>query len=61
MDNKDQKDGRDRDRIAGNEEYEVRYAAEQMGVSEDEVREAIEKVGNMREDVENYLKGRDNK
>ena len=31
---------RDRGKLAANEEYEVRYAAEKFGVSEQEVREA---------------------
>jgi hypothetical protein len=58
MDNKDQRGGRDRDRVAGNEDYEVRYVAEKLGVSQEQVKEAIEKVGNKREDVEQYLKGK---
>jgi hypothetical protein len=56
-DNKDLRDGRDRQRVAGNEEYEVQYLAEKLNVSAEEVREAIEKVGNSREKLEEYLRG----
>lgn len=53
--------GQDRSRIAGGEDYEVRYMAEKLGVSEQEVKRAIEKVGNSREKVEEYLKGKNRK
>ncbi|HEX8313804.1 MAG TPA: DUF3606 domain-containing protein [Flavisolibacter sp.] len=56
-DNKDLRDGRDRERVAGNEEYEVSYLAEKMNVSAEEVRKAIEKIGNNREQLEEYLRG----
>lgn len=56
-DNKDLRDGRDRQRVAGNEDYEVQYLAEKLNVSAEEVRRAIEKVGNSREKVEEYLRG----
>ncbi|HYO21406.1 MAG TPA: DUF3606 domain-containing protein [Flavisolibacter sp.] len=56
-DNKDLRDGRDRERVAGNEEYEVSYLAEKLNVSAEEVRNAIEKVGNNREKLEEYLSG----
>ena len=55
-DNKDLRDGRDRDRVAGNEEYEVRHISEKLNVSAEEVRRAIEKVGNNREKIEEYLR-----
>jgi len=54
-DNTDLRGGQDRSRVAGGEDYEVRYISEKMGVSEKEVREAIEKVGNNRDKVEEYL------
>lgn len=60
MDNKDKQDFRDRNRINTQEDYEVRYAAEKLGVSRQELLSAIEVVGNKREDVERYLKGENN-
>ena len=60
MDNREKRDFRDRDRINTNEDYEVRYAAEKLGVSRQELLAAIQVVGNMRADVERYLKGDDN-
>lgn len=59
-DNRDLRNDRDRSRVAGSQEYEVRYIAEKMGVSEEAVREAIQKVGNIREKVEAYLTDRNN-
>ncbi len=56
-DNKDLRDGRDRERVAGNEEYEVNYLAQKLNVSAEEVRRAIEQVGNNREKLEEYLRG----
>ena len=56
-DNKDLRDGRDRERVAGNEEYEVAYLAQKLNVSAEEVRRAIEQVGNNREKLEEYLRG----
>jgi hypothetical protein len=55
-DDKNLRDGRDRDRVAGNEDYEVNYLAQKLNVSTEEVRRAIEKVGNNREKVEEYLR-----
>jgi len=55
-DDKDLRDGRDRGRVAGNEEYELNYLAQKLNVSVDEVRQAVEKVGNSREKVEEYLR-----
>ncbi|HEY0041095.1 MAG TPA: DUF3606 domain-containing protein [Flavisolibacter sp.] len=56
-DNKDLRDGRDRERVAGNEEYEINYVAQKLNVSAEEVRKAVEQVGNDREKVEEYLRG----
>ena len=55
-DNKDLRDGRDRSKVAGDEEYEVTYLAQKLNVSAEEVRRAIEQVGNSREKVEEYLR-----
>ncbi|WP_029620289.1 DUF3606 domain-containing protein [Pseudorhizobium marinum] len=42
----------DRARVAGGQDYEVRYEARKEGVSQDAVKEAIRSVGNSREKVE---------
>jgi hypothetical protein len=55
-DNKDLRDGRDRSRVAGNEEYEVRHLAEKFNVSAEEVRRIIGEVGNSREMIEERLR-----
>ncbi len=55
-DNKNQKDVRDRNQVAGGESYEVDYIAKELGVSRQEVEAAIEKVGNSREEITKYLK-----
>jgi hypothetical protein len=55
-DNKDLRDNRDRERVAGNEDYEVNYLAQKLNVSAEEVRKAIEQVGNSRDKVEDYLR-----
>jgi hypothetical protein len=54
-DNKDNRDARDRSRISAEEDYEVKFMAEKMGVSAEEVRKAISKVGNSREKIEEFL------
>ena len=59
-DDKKLRDGRDRSRVSGSEDYEVQYMAEKLGVSADEVRKAIEQVGNSRDKIEEHLKGRTN-
>ena len=59
-DDKKSRDGRDRSRVAGNEDYELRHVAEKLGVSMEEVRKAVEQVGNDRQKVEAYLSGRKN-
>lgn len=58
-DNKNLRDGRDRSKVDGNENYELQYIAEKFGVTIQEVRDTINKVGNNREDIESALnKGR---
>jgi hypothetical protein len=54
-DNKNKQDGRDRSRVAGNEDYELSYLEEKHGVSREQVSAAIAAVGNDREKVEQYL------
>lgn len=56
-DNKNLRDGRDRSRVSGSEDYELQHIAEKLNVSTEEVRRAIEKVGSSREKVEEYLRG----
>lgn len=55
-DNKDFRDERDRSRVSGSEEYELRHLAEKMGVSTEEVKRAIQQVGNQRDKIEEFLK-----
>jgi hypothetical protein len=55
-DNKDSRDQRDRNRVAGDENYELSYLQEKLGVSREQIRSAIEAVGNNREKVEEYLR-----
>ncbi len=57
-DNKDSRDGRDRSRVSGQEDYEVQHLAEKFKVSAEEVRKAIAEVGNSREKIETYLRNR---
>lgn len=57
-DNKNKKDARDRNQVAGGESYEVDYLAKELGVSREEVQAAIKKVGNDREKIIKYLKGK---
>lgn len=60
-DDKNIRDGRDRSRVSGSEEYELQFLAEKLNVSIDEVRQAIEKVGNNREKLEEYFRSNRNK
>ena len=60
-DNKNGRDGRDRTRVSGSEDYELQYLAEKLNVSNEEIRKAIEQVGNNREKIEEYLRGRGRK
>jgi predicted DNA-binding protein YlxM (UPF0122 family) len=55
-DDKNLRDGRDRSRVSGSEEYELQHIAEQLNVSTEEVRKAIEQVGNSREKIEEHLR-----
>jgi hypothetical protein len=51
-DDKSRTDGRDRAKVAGDEEYEVGYLASSTGISLDQARELIERHGNNREVLE---------
>jgi hypothetical protein len=57
-DNKDLRNGSDRDRVAGGQQWEVRHMMEKFKVTGDEVQAAIKAVGNNREKVEDYLQKR---
>jgi len=48
----------DRERIATNQEWEMRYLREKLHVTDEQIRNAIATVGNDRKQVEEYLKGR---
>ena len=45
----------DRKKVAGGQEYEVKYESEKSGSSNDEVRKAIKTAGNSRKKVEAKL------
>ncbi|MER8979237.1 DUF3606 domain-containing protein [Mesorhizobium sp. M0870] len=55
-DDKSKRDFRDRDRVSGDEEYEVGYLASKFQLTIPEVRELIEKYGNDRETLEREAK-----
>ncbi|HVF80489.1 MAG TPA: DUF3606 domain-containing protein [Flavisolibacter sp.] len=55
-DNKNLQDGRDRAKVAGEEDYEVAFLAKKFGVSAEQVRKAIEEVGNSRKKIEERLR-----
>jgi uncharacterized protein YjbK len=45
----------DRSRVAGGQDYEVRYEAKKTGKSKAAVKKAVKKVGNSRKTVERRL------
>ena len=45
----------DRKRVAGGQDYEVRYEAKKTGTSKKKVKRAVKKVGNSRRKVERAL------
>ena len=55
-DNKKKRDGRDRSKVSGTENYEVNYLKKKYKVSGQQVAGAIRAVGNSRAKVETYLK-----
>jgi hypothetical protein len=48
-DDKSKRDNRDRSKVAGSEDYEVRYLAEKTGISSAEARDLVDRFGNDRE------------
>jgi hypothetical protein len=46
----------DRAKVAGGQDYEVKYEAGKTGASRDEVRDAVKKTGNSRDRVEKELR-----
>lgn len=48
-DDKSKRDGRDRSKVAGGEDYEVRYLAEKTGISNIAARDLVKRFGNDRE------------
>jgi uncharacterized protein YpmB len=48
-DDKSKQDGRDRSRVAGDEDYEVQSFGKKNGISPDQARDVIAKHGNDRE------------
>ena len=51
-DDKSNVGGRDRARVAGGEDYEVRHFAEQNGISVEQAEQLIARHGNSREELE---------
>jgi hypothetical protein len=51
-DDKQDRGGQDRARVAGDQDYEVRYFAEKHGISIDQAQQLIDKHGNSREKLE---------
>jgi hypothetical protein len=47
-----------RQRINVNQEHELRYWSEKLGVTPDELRQAVDAVGPMADDVEQRVRGR---
>lgn len=48
-DDKAKQDSHDRDRVAGDQDYEVLYLSAKAGISAEQARDLIEKYGNDRE------------
>jgi hypothetical protein len=51
-DNKQDVGGRDRSRVSGSDDYEVRYFADKHGISMDQARALIRQHGNNREELD---------
>ena len=60
-DNKNQRGSQDRNRVAGDEEWEVRYMIQKFNVTKEEVEKAVQAVGNNRDKVEEYLRKKGSK
>ena len=48
-DDKSKRDNPDRSKVAGGEDYEVRYLAEKTGISSAEARDLVDRFGNDRQ------------
>ena len=55
-DDKTKTDQRDRAKVAGGEDYEVRYLADKMGITADEARNLVRRYGNDRKKIEEAVK-----
>ncbi|RWE11574.1 MAG: DUF3606 domain-containing protein [Mesorhizobium sp.] len=55
-DDRTKRDFRDRDRISADEDYEVEYFAQKVGLTAQQVRELIARHGNDRETLEREAK-----
>ncbi|RWC26355.1 DUF3606 domain-containing protein [Mesorhizobium sp.] len=60
-DDKSKTDNRDRDRVSGDEEYEVGYFASKFGLTIPEARQLIAKHGNNRDTLEREAKALGNR
>jgi len=56
-DDKSKRDKRDRSRVAGGEDYEVRYLAKEAGITPEQARQLIKAYGNDRETLMKAAKG----
>lgn len=50
--------GQDRARINVNQEHEVRYWSQKLGISADELKQVVQEVGPMADAVEQRVRGR---
>ena len=48
-DHKSKTDNRDRNRVAGGEDYEIDYLVERAGITREQARELVKRYGNDRE------------
>jgi hypothetical protein len=55
MDQKDKVGSPDRNRINVNEDYELQYWAETLGVTKEQLRNAVKEVGTSAEAVKRYF------
>jgi hypothetical protein len=57
-DNLNSTGGRDRKRVAGQQDWEINYMKEKFKVTSHQVEEAVQQVGNDRMKVEEYLRSK---
>lgn len=55
-DDKNIRDNRDASRVAGDQDYEIQYLTEKLGVTRERAMEAINAVGPDRDKVEAYIR-----